>query len=146
MRSGQTVGFFTVEALKLKKSRLNFWSPLHPFVALLDAALLILALYTYGQTRRGKFGHGEGYIWLVIWLLVGVFATFPSALAPISHFLGVELPVDLMLGIFSVFLLFAVFRLEQRLDELQRVVLKLVQERSAQELIGRSTDEGREER
>jgi len=85
------------------------------------------------QVERGKFARGEGAAWALVWVLVGVFATYPSLFSSITSALGVTLPINLIYGVFTLFLLFMLYRLEQRVDELQRVVLLAVQKKVIEE-------------
>ncbi|MDP7976729.1 MAG: DUF2304 domain-containing protein [TACK group archaeon] len=106
---------------------------MHFYSYLADALAVIFIAYTYVQAKRGKFGRGESAIWVMVWLLVGVFATFPWLFSAITVYFGIALPINLFYGLFSVFLLFMIYRLEERVNELQKVVLKAVQDRAIEE-------------
>ncbi|WP_449462752.1 DUF2304 domain-containing protein [Tardisphaera miroshnichenkoae] len=106
---------------------------MHFYSYLADALAAAFIAYTYVQARRRKFGRGESVAWVMVWLLVGVFATFPWLFSAITLYFGIALPVNLFYGLFSIFLLFMIYRLEERVNELQRVVLKAVQDRAISE-------------
>jgi len=105
----------------------------HDYSVLVDLVSLLFIIYTYVQASRKKFARGEGAIWIFVWLLVGIFASFPSLFSSITVLLGVALPINLIYGVFLLFLLFMIYRLEERVNELQRVILVAVQEKSIRE-------------
>jgi len=107
---------------------------LHFYSYLADALAAIFIIYTYVQARRRKFGRGESVAWVMVWLLVGIFATFPWLFSAITIYFGIALPVNLFYGLFSIFLLFMIYRLEERVNELQKVVLRAVQDRVIEEV------------
>ncbi|MFP3220314.1 MAG: DUF2304 domain-containing protein, partial [Candidatus Marsarchaeota archaeon] len=76
----------------------------HYYSLLVDAISLFFVLYTYVQVERGKFARGEGAAWALVWVLVGVFATYPSLFSSITSALGVTLPINLIYGVFTLFL------------------------------------------
>ena len=80
----------------------------HDYSVLVDLVSLFFIIYTYVQASRKKFGRGEGVIWIFVWLLVGIFGSFPSLFSSIT----------------------VLYRLEERVNELQRVILAAVQEKS----------------
>lgn len=117
---------------------------MHYYSLLVDAISLFFVLYTYVQVERGKFARGEGGAWALVWVLVGVFATYPSLFSSITSALGVTLPINLIYGVFTLFLLFMLYRLEQRVDELQRVVLLAVQKKVIEEASSASSSAERD--
>ncbi len=103
---------------------------MHFYSYVVDLLALAFIIYTYAQAKRRKFGRGESVAWAFVWILVAIFATFPWLFSRVTVYLGVVLPVNLFYGFFSIFLLFMIYRLEERVNELQRVVLRAVQNRA----------------
>lgn len=78
--------------------------------------------------RRGEgLLSGRGVLWWsIIWLAVAALAWYPNSSQVLADVLGIGRGVDLLIYCALVFLFFTIFRLNIKIESLQRDITKVV--------------------
>jgi len=91
--------------------------------------LILIAVVVYKATRRlikKDLTVWLYLLWLSLWLVVAVFVVWPGILSQLAYWAGIGRGVDLIiyLAIFGLFYL--IFKLNLRLDKMERNISELV--------------------
>ena len=97
-----------------------------------QAIVVVLAVFFLSRAvlrfRDKQIRMGELAFWLVVWLSIIFLVLTPTTIARFSRSLGVSRPVDLALMVAVMVLLYAVFRLNVRIDGMERSITRIVSE------------------
>ena len=78
--------------------------------------------------REGRLSWGMMAVWSIAWISVIVFVLSPESLTPISHTIGIQAPLDLMLIVGLLMSYYLTFRVYIFLGELRSDLAKVVRE------------------
>jgi len=81
------------------------------------------------------------FIWLVLWLSIGVLALMPQVLTYVAEFVGVGRGVDLAIYMAILAILYVIFKIYLRLEKLDRNISEIVQKVSIQNVHKKKLDE-----
>lgn len=94
-------------------------------VVLLSLAVLIIGLVTL-RYRQGRIGTFAFLLWFFLWAAAAFVILFPNSTAGVARFLGIGRGADLVLYLGAILILYLIFRLFVRLEQIDRNVTKIV--------------------
>lgn len=93
------------------------------FLLSLAGLIIGLVILRYRQRRIGTFAF---LFWLFLWAGAAVVILFPNSTVGVAHFLGIGRGADLVLYLGAIFILYLIFRLFVRLEQMDRNMTKIV--------------------
>lgn len=94
-------------------------------VILLSLALIAIGLIIL-RYRQGRIGTPAFLFWLLLWIVAAVVILFPHSTVGVAHFLGIGRGADLVLYLGAILILYLIFRLFVRLEQMNREITKIV--------------------
>lgn len=90
-------------------------------------SLVVLAMgYVILRFRQRKVGIFSFLLWVVLWSVGAVVIVFPNSSAIIARFLGIGRGVDFVLYLSVILILYLLFRVYVRLEQVDREVTLIV--------------------
>lgn len=101
---------------------------IRPVTVILAVFSVVAIFFSFKLFRKNKLGYQSFLLWLLVWLLMGIFSLFPKPLDLLTGFLSMGERL-VFLFVFSIVILFVfVLYLFVRVTEVTRKVTRLVQE------------------
>ncbi|MBQ2962182.1 MAG: DUF2304 family protein [Methanobrevibacter sp.] len=100
--------------------------PFRTYQVLLVIATIIVIIYFYRRLRVKKITPATFVLWVLVCLIVNFFAFAPKFSDPLAGFFGFGRGLDLLLVLGYALLVYAIFRLYVKIDELNRNTTELV--------------------
>ena len=104
---------------------------------LFQILFIMFALFAAGSViRRKKSGHlgpHATFFWVLFWLLAIVVVAWPNSASVIASYLGIGRGADLILYVAVAVIFYLLFKLNVKLDSLNRDVTKVVREDALKE-------------
>jgi hypothetical protein len=101
-------------------------------LSVLQIIVVVFALFAWSRAvlrlRDRKVSRGEFVFWTVIWAIVVTTTLLPQTADMISSFFGISRPIDLAVYVAIILLLYLVFRLYVKQEQLGQELTKLVRE------------------
>lgn len=101
-------------------------------ISALQVVVLIFALFAWSRAmlrfKDRKISLGEFFFWTIIWLLVITTSLLPRTAEIMADFFGISRPIDLAVYVSILLLLYLIFRLYVKNEQLQQEMTKLVRE------------------
>lgn len=94
-------------------------------VFLLFLAVLIIGLVIL-RYRQGRIGTLTFLLWFFLWVGAAVVILFPNSTVGVAHFLGIGRGADLVLYLGAILILYLIFRVFVRLEQMDRNMTKIV--------------------
>ena len=85
-------------------------------------------LYTVRQIRHGKMSLNHSLLWILVSLVLLAGAVFPGVFSWISNKMGIELPINMVFLLFSLFSILFFVYLTREISREDRVNRKLTQQ------------------
>jgi hypothetical protein len=82
-----------------------------------------LVILRYRQRKIGAFGF---FLWLILWVAAATVITFPESTVVVARLLGIGRGVDLVLYVSIILILYLLFRVYVRLEQLDRDLTQIV--------------------
>jgi hypothetical protein len=82
-----------------------------------------LVVLRYRQRKIGAFGF---FLWLVLWLGAATVIAFPDSTKVAARLFGIGRGVDLVLYVSVILILYLIFRVYVRLEQLDREITQIV--------------------
>lgn len=110
-------------------------------VILLSLTVLIIGLVIL-RYRQGRIGTFAFLLWLLLWAGAAVVILFPNSTVGVAHLLGIGRGADLVLYLSAILILYLVFRVYVRLEQMDRNMTKIVRTLALREAgLGDSEDQ-----
>ena len=100
--------------------------PFRTYQVLLIIATIIVIVFFYRRLRVKKITPATFGLWVFVCLIVNFFAFAPKFSDPLAGFFGFGRGLDLLLVFGYALLVYAIFRLYVKIDELNRNMTELV--------------------
>ncbi|MBO5840269.1 MAG: DUF2304 family protein [Methanobrevibacter sp.] len=100
--------------------------PFRTYQFLLIIATIIVIIYFYRRLRVKKITPATFVLWVLVCIVVNFFAFAPRFSDPLAGFFGFGRGLDLLLVLGYALLVYAIFRLYVKIDELNRNTTELV--------------------
>ena len=100
--------------------------PFRTYQILLIIATVIVLIFFYRRLRVKKITPATFVLWILVCILVNFFAFAPKLSDPLAGFFGFGRGLDLLLVLGYGLLVYAIFRLYVKIDELNRNTTELV--------------------
>jgi hypothetical protein len=101
-------------------------------ISALQVIVVVFALFAWSRAmlrlRDRKISLGEFFFWTAIWLMVIVTSLLPKTADVLADFFGISRPIDLAVYVSILLLLYLMFRLYVKNEQLQQELTKLVRE------------------
>ncbi len=91
-------------------------------LALITGVIVILVL-RYRQRRIGALGF---LFWLLLWISAGTLVLVPDLSTLAAHLVGIGRGVDLVLYFSVILILYLIFRIQVRLEQMDRTLTQIV--------------------
>lgn len=102
--------------------------PFRTYQVLLIIATIIVIIFFYRRLRVKKITPATFVLWILVCILVNFFAFAPKLSDPLAGFFGFGRGLDLLLVLGYALLVYAIFRLYVKVDELNRNTTELVRD------------------
>ncbi len=112
-------------------------------VMLLSLAVLVMGLVIL-RYRQRRIGTLAFLLWLFLWAGAAVVILFPNSTAVVAHLIGIGRGADLVLYLGAILILYLIFRMFVRLEQMDRNMTKIVRALSLQEAGLSQPDQERE--
>jgi hypothetical protein len=112
-------------------------------VMLLSLAVLVMGLVIL-RYRQRRIGTLAFLLWLFLWAVAAVVILFPNSTVGVAHFLGIGRGADLVLYLGAILILYLIFRLFVRLEQMDRNMTKIVRSLALREAGLSQPDQERE--
>lgn len=100
--------------------------PFRTYQVLLIIATIMVIIFFYRRLRVKKITPATFALWILVCLIVNFFAFAPRFSDPLAGFFGFGRGLDLLLVLGYALLVYAVYRLYVKIDELNRNTTELV--------------------
>ena len=100
--------------------------PFRTYQILLIIATIIVIIFFYRRLRVKKITPATFALWVLVCLIINFFAFAPKLSDPLAGFFGFGRGLDLLLVLGYALLVYAVYRLYVKIDELNRNTTELV--------------------
>lgn len=100
--------------------------PFRTYQVLLIIVTIIAIIFFYRRLRVKKITPATFVLWVLVCLIVNFFAFAPKFSDPLAGFFGFGRGLDLLLVIGYALLVYSIFRLYVKIDELNRNTTELV--------------------
>ena len=100
--------------------------PFRTYQILLIIATIIVIIFFYRRLRVKKITPATFVLWAIVCVIVNFFAFAPRFSDPLAGFFGFGRGLDLLLVLGYGLLVYAIFRLYMKIDELNRNTTELV--------------------
>ncbi|WP_407461997.1 DUF2304 domain-containing protein [Methanobrevibacter sp.] len=100
--------------------------PFRTYQVLLIIATIMVIIFFYRRLRVKKITPATFALWVLVCLIVNFFAFAPRFSDPLAGFFGFGRGLDLLLVLGYALLVYAVYRLYVKIDELNRNTTELV--------------------
>jgi hypothetical protein len=94
-------------------------------IVLLTAAGLIIGVVIL-RYRQGKIGTLPFLLWFVLWVSAALVILFPNTTVGVARYLGIGRGVDLVLYAGGILILYLIFRMFVRFEQMDRNMTKIV--------------------
>jgi len=108
------------------------------FLVSLIAVATGLVILRYRQRKIGTLGF---FLWLILWIGAATVIVFPESTIVAARFLGIGRGVDLVLYVSIILILYLLFKVYVRLEQLDREVTQIVRAVALQKM-----DSGRKDK
>lgn len=110
---------------------------------IIQAIAVVFALFALSRAflgfRSGKLSWPMFALWFVVWASVIVFLALPGVFEAVTHFFGMERPLDFMVVVGIIAAYYLVFRIYVYLEDIRSDLAQVVREIS----VGREGSKGR---
>ncbi len=97
-------------------------------------SLVALAIgFVVRRYREEKIGPIGFFLWLLLWMAAAVVILFPDSTILVAHRLGIVRGADLVLYLSVILILYLLFRVYVRLEEMDRQMTQIVRAIALQE-------------
>lgn len=100
--------------------------PFRTYQVLLIIATIMVIIFFYRRLRVKKITPATFALWVLVCLIINFFAFAPKLSDPLAGFFGFGRGLDLLLVLGYALLVYAVYRLYVKIDELNRNTTELV--------------------
>lgn len=101
-------------------------------LSVLQVVVVIFALFAWSRAilrlRDRKISLPEFFFWTIIWAAVITTSLLPRTADIISEFFGISRPIDLAVYVSIILLLYLIFRVYVKQEQLTQEMTKLVRE------------------
>jgi small membrane protein len=94
-------------------------------VVLLSLAVLIIGVVVR-RFRQGRIGTLAFFLWFLLWASAAVVILFPNSTVVVARYVGIGRGADLVLYLGAILILYLIFRMFVRLEQMDRNMTKIV--------------------
>jgi len=105
---------------------------IHAQLLLLTLAIIIIALVAL-RFRQGRIGTPAFLFWIFLWVSAAVVVVYPDSTSVVARFLGIGRGADLVLYLGAILILYLIFRLFMRMEQLDRNITTIVRSMALRE-------------
>lgn len=114
---------------------------LHLYQIVLLIAAIVTIAFAYNRLRSKKSTPAAFVLWIVVWIILLLFAFKPDITMPLANIFGFGRGVDLLLIVGLLIALYLIFRLYIKFDDMNQQINDLVRELAIRNEIELEEDE-----